>query len=50
MKKWEYKIVSDEVSISPFKLLELGKEGWELIAVTTDGMVVRGYLKRPLEE
>ena len=48
MQKWEYKI---EENASEARLSELGKDGWELVAVSmkTSLMGYRFYLKRPVE-
>jgi len=48
MRKWEYKI---EENASESRLTELGKDGWELVAVSMKPtlMGLTFYLKRPVE-
>jgi hypothetical protein len=49
MQKWEYRRVP---SPDENEMDELGKKGWELVAVTTDeaGATVYAYFKRPLSD
>ena len=49
MQKWEYKIV--EKTISESQLNELGKDGWELVAVAIKATWIGHffYFKRPIE-
>jgi hypothetical protein len=42
MQKWEYKIVSRDISEA--ELNNLGDQGWELIGFDT---IYNAYLKRP---
>jgi hypothetical protein len=45
---WQYKVLSRDVPLSPSEeeLNTLGKEGWELTAVLSQGGVTRFYFKR----
>jgi hypothetical protein len=45
---WQYKVLSRDVPLSPSEeeLNALGKEGWELTAVLSQGAVTRFYFKR----
>ncbi len=46
--KWEYKVESNP---TPERWIDLGHEGWELVAVTdrpvAGGQITRVYFKRP---
>lgn len=45
---WQYKVLTRDVPLSPSEeeLNTLGKEGWELTAVLSQGGVTRFYFKR----
>ena len=51
---WEYKQIklnlNDDVPLEEGRLNELGKEGWELVAVVTHNKTAHYYFKRPAEE
>ncbi len=51
MQKWEYLIVDMTKSDGEYiNIDELGKRGWELIAVQWLASQLHGYFKRPLSE
>lgn len=42
-QRWEYLVIGE-----PGRLPELGREGWELVAVVPEGGASTLYLKRPV--
>ena len=48
---WQYKVLTRDLPLPPSekKLNALGKEGWDLSAVRSQGGLMRFYLKRTKE-
>ena len=46
MQTWEYRVIQHEISHR--QLDELGRDGWELVAVTDGANGLVAYLKRPI--